>query len=532
MAEYTFMEAFLLGLLYMYTWTEMNLWPIPGTGEIGTMGLFIGLCYGDVASGCILGGTIGLINISNFAFGSSIPADTGMSGVVAIPMAIKFGLTPGEALAIAVPFGVLGALINNVRRAFAGTWWRLSKKAIEERKYSKLFTYALPGPLVQNFVCRLIPVTILLYFFGSAGGNAIASMPDWLSSAFSMMGLMLPGVGLILCISIMGKRELLPYAVVGFFLLGRFGFKMVEVALFGIILGLLHTLFTEAEGEEMEEEESGEEVKGIFTTADMCWFAWYWLAFYRPSQCMEYFYGTGNAAFMYYNMKKIYKDDADGLQKGMERCLEPWITHPMWGLWMLGAQFAMEEDIAKNGDPNGEKGQAITAMKTGFMGPFAGIGDTISGSVLLPIVRSIAYTTFLTGSWTGIIPLWILNTFNEIVGFISVNIGYKAGIDTILKLVDTPLFKRILTIAIITGMTTMGALSASYVVIKTNLVFVDENAGVEFALQEKLDAIMPNLLTFVYMCLLLAMHLKGYKTTTMMLTTVVLALIGAVTGIW
>ena len=534
MTEYTFMEALLLGLLYAFTWTEFNFWPIPGPAEIGVMGLYPGLAYGDVANGCILGGTIGLINISNFAYGASVPSDTAMAGVIAIPMAMKFGLTPGEALAIAVPFGVLGALVNNVRRAFAGTWWRLSQKAIQERKYNKLLTYALWGPIAQNIVVRLLPVTILLYLFGTAGGNAIANMPAWLSSAFQMMGLMLPGVGLILCISIMGNRSLLPYAVIGFFLLGRFGFKMVEVALFGIILGLLHTLFTEEEEEDFDddEEEEAEPIKGMFTTMDMVWFNWYWLAFYRASQCMEYFYGTGNAAMMYYNMKKIYKDDADGLQKGMERALEPWITHPMWGLWMLGMQFAMEEDIAKNGDPDGSKGQAISATKTGFMGPFAGIGDTISGSVLLPIVRSFAYTTFLTGSWTGIIPIWILNTFNWVVGAISVNIGYQAGINTILKIIDTPLFKKLLTIAIITGMVTMGALSASYVVVKTTLVFKDEEAGVEFNLQEKLDAIMPNLLTFIYMCMLLVMQVKGYKTTTMMLITVIIALVGAAVGIW
>lgn len=533
MTEYTFLEAFLLGLLYMYTWTEFCTWPIPAPGEIGTMGLLLGLCYGDVATGCILGGTIGLINISNFAYGASVPSDTAMAGVIAIPMGIKFGFSSGEALAIAVPFGVLGALINNVRRAFAGTWWRLSQKAIEERKYNRLFTYAVWGPLAQNFVCRLLPVTLLLFLLGTAGGNAIANMPSWLSSAFNMMGLMLPGVGLILCISIMGNRSLLPYAVIGFFLLGRFGFMMVEVALFGIILGMLHTLFTaEDEEEEEEDEEEEEAVKGMFSTWDMCWFSWYWLLLYRASQCMEYFYGTGNAAFMYYDMKKIYKDDEDGLQKAMERALEPWITHPMWGLWMLGAQFAMEEDIAKNGDPDGDKGRAISAMKTGFMGPFAGIGDTISGSVLLPIVRSFSYTTYLTGSWTGIIPIWLLDTFNEVVGFISCTIGYRAGINSILKIIDTPLFKKLLTIAIVTGMVTMGALSASYVVIKTTIVFVDEEAGVEFNLQDKLDAIMPNLLTFLYMCLLLAMQIKGRKTTTMMLVTVAIALVGAIIGLW
>ena len=533
MTEYTLIEALLLGLLYAYTWTEMCTWPIPKPSEIGFMGAILGLAYGEVSQGCIIGATIGLINIGNFAYGASVPSDTPMAGVIAIPMAIKFGLTAGESLVIAVPFGVLGALINNARRAFAGTFWRQSQKAISERKYNKLFTFAFIEPIIMNLVTRCLPVTLLLYLLGSAGGNAIANMPAWLSSAFTMMGLMLPGVGLVMCISIMGNKSMLPYAVIGFFLLGRFKFTMVEVAVMGIVLGFLHTLFTATEEEEEDdEEEETEEVKGMFSSAQMCWFFWYWYAFYRASQCMEYFYGTGNAWLMQFNLKKIYKDDADGLQKAMERALEPYITHPSTGMWMLTASLAMEEDIAKNGDPEGDKGRAISAMKTGFMGPFAGIGDTIFGSVLLPILRSFAYTTMLTGNIAGVLPLVINEALVEIMGFASAVIGYKAGISTILKIIGTPLFTKALTIAIVTGMITMGALSASYVQVKTTIEFVDEEAGVTFKLQEKLDAIMPNLLTFVYMIFLVVLQSKNVKTTTMMLITVAIALVGAIIGLW
>ena len=531
MTEYSLIEALLLGLLYMYAWTEFFAPPIPGL-DIGTLGVFLGLCYGDVTQGAILGGTLGMIYISNFAYGAAVPSDTNMAGVIAIPMAIKFGFTSGEALALAVPFGVLGALIDNVRRAFAGTWWRMAQKAIAERKYGRLLTAGLWGPLLQNFIVRCLPVPILLYLFGTAGGNAVANMPAWLSNAFAMMGVMLPGVGLVICISIMGNRSMLPYAVIGFFLMGRFGFTMVEVAVMGIVLGFLHTLFIASDEDEEEEEEETEEVKGMFSTLQIILWSWKWIILYRASQCMEYFYGTGNAAFMYKMMRKIYKNDEDGLQKGMERCLEPWITHPMWGFWMLSAQLAMEEDIAANGDPDGTKGQAISAMKTGFMGPFAGIGDTISGSVLLPIFRSFSYSTLLTGNPWGFLPCYALDLFNQVVLYVSAVIGYKAGIGTILKIIGTPLFTKLLTIAIVTGMITMGALSASYVRVQTTIEFVDEEAGVTFKVQEKIDQIMPNLLTFIYMIFLLVLQMKNVKTTTMMLITVAIALIGAVVGIW
>ena len=78
----------------------------------------------------------------------------------------------------------------------------------------------------------------------------------------------------------------------------------------------------------------------------------------------------------------------------------------------------------------------------------------------------------------------------------------------------------------------MGALSASYVRVQTTIEFVDEEAGVTFKVQEKIDQIMPNLLTFIYMIFLLVLQTKNVKTTTMMLITVAIALVGAIIGLW
>jgi len=421
----------------------------------------------------------------------------------------------------------------------------MSYKAVEDRQYNKIWTYGMLYPQICNVLVRWLPVTLLLYLFGKQGGEAIANMPGWLNNAFGMMSRMLPGVGLCLCISIMGMRSLVPYCIIGFFLVGRFKFMMVEVAVIGIVLGMLHTLLA-LDDDDYDDEDDEEYVplKGRFSTRDIVWWYYKYSSLYRQSQCMEYFYGTGNAMVMMTEMKRIYGDDEDGLQKGMFRALDPYITHPSTGSWMLTAQLAMEEDIAVNGDPDGNKGTAITSLKTGFMGPFAGIGDTIWGSVGLPIVRSFAYAQYLTGSWTGYLYSFVYGTISGMVtGITSSIIGYKAGLGTIIKVIATPIFKRVLIIAIIVGMTTMGALSASYVSVKTTMTFeqtitTTDDSGkqaealVQVPIQEKLDQIMPNLLTFLYMALMVWMQFSSYKTTTMMLVSVAIATVGAILRIW
>ena len=81
------------------------------------LGVIIGLVYGDVAKGLMYGATIQLMYMGGIEAGGNIPSDQGLASCIAIPAAIATNLDPAAAVALAVPFGVLGVLINNVRGA-------------------------------------------------------------------------------------------------------------------------------------------------------------------------------------------------------------------------------------------------------------------------------------------------------------------------------------------------------------------------------------------------------------------------------
>lgn len=79
-------------------------------------GLIFGLLFGDVTTGLIIGGTIQMMYLGLIATGGNIPADEALAGVVAIPIALQTGLSTELAIAIAVPFGVLGVFLDQIRR--------------------------------------------------------------------------------------------------------------------------------------------------------------------------------------------------------------------------------------------------------------------------------------------------------------------------------------------------------------------------------------------------------------------------------
>ena len=64
----------------------------------------------------------------------------------------------------------------------------------------------------------------------------------------------------------------------------------------------------------------------------------------------------------------------------------------------MGAVVSMEETIANGEDLNPE---VINSLKTGLMGPFAGLGDTVQYYTIMPILKSIFAPFAIKGSFIG-----------------------------------------------------------------------------------------------------------------------------------
>ncbi|MBC8837788.1 PTS system mannose/fructose/sorbose family transporter subunit IID, partial [Escherichia coli] len=96
-------------------------------------------------------------------------------------------------------------------------------------------------------------------------------------------------------------------------------------------------------------------------------------------------------------------------------------TNPMVGGLILGMDMAIEEREKKASK------EVVTGLKTGLMGPFAGVGDTIFGVILPTIFGSIAAYMGLQGNVTGVV-IWVLVNI-LVVGarFTLLPLGYKQG---------------------------------------------------------------------------------------------------------
>jgi len=214
------------------------------------LGVVIGLILGDVQAGLIYGATIQLLFMGGIEAGGNIPSDQALAACIAIPAAIINNLDPQAALALAVPFGVLGVLINNVRRTVNTFFTGRSDKLVEEKKYDMLSLYSFSIPWLINGLLYFTPVFIATLFGPDVVEAFINVIPSWAMDGLANAGGILPGLGFALTIVILGRKQYLPFFVLGFFMYSVLGFSMLTGAVFAVTIAMIVSLFKQNDDEE------------------------------------------------------------------------------------------------------------------------------------------------------------------------------------------------------------------------------------------------------------------------------------------
>ena len=228
-------------------------------------------------------------------------------------------------------------------------------------------------------------------------------------------------------------------------------------------------------------------------------------------------------------LKKLYSTDEE-LSAALKRHLVFFNTEGILGAIIQGITISMEEQKA-----NGENvtDDAITGIKTGLMGPIAGMGDAIIWAALMPILFSIFLPFASEGSaFGGIMPLILFPAITIVISYLLIHNGYTLGKKSIVTLLHGGKMKSIIFTANVIGLTMMGALSASYVTLSTPLEFT-VRGGSSIIVQDILDMVAPGILPLAAVFIIYAyLRKKGPRYTKILLTVVIVSVIASVLGIF
>ena len=221
-------------------------------------------------------------------------------------------------------------------------------------------------------------------------------------------------------------------------------------------------------------------------------------------------------------LKKIYKDDKEGLSAAMKDNLEFINTHPNLVGFLMGLLISMEEAHA---DRNTIKG-----LKLALFAPIAGIGDAIFWFTILPIVAGISASMAIEGSVVGPIIFFLTYVVIYILRFVWTHLGYNLGTKAVGTIVEGA--ERIGKAATILGCTVIGALIANYVSINVALEIPVNEAKTVLVQQDFFDKIFPNILSIGYVFLMYYfLKQKKVSPVALIVATFVVAIVCSFFGI-
>ena len=255
------------------------------------------------------------------------------------------------------------------------------------------------------------------------------------------------------------------------------------------------------------------------------WF--YWHTFCQSTYSYERMQASGFAHSMGPIINKLY-DKKEDRAEALKRHLIFFNTQPTIGSIIPGITAAMEEERA-NGAPVSD--EAMNSIKTGLMGPLAGIGDTLVQGAAVPILLAIGIGMSIEGNVLGPILYSILiSLVVSGMSYIMYMQGYKFGSNAVENLLESGTFNKVITGAGVLGCTVIGALTAQYVTISTpfEMTFGESQIVLQTDILDKIvPGLLPLLLTFGVFKLLQ----KGTSPMKIMLIIVVVGVLGSLIGL-
>lgn len=169
----TLLFASLMGLYYWfarlrlgYTFSAMLLQPV-------VIAVFVGLLLGDMKTAMIIGaGMLAYLGVTSTP-GGNVPSDPALAACIAIPIAVKV-TEPNLAIALAIPFGVIGVFLDQLRRTLNAAWVHMADKHAESADMTGIMRCAFIYPALLGLLLRF-PVVFAANYFGQMWSRSSSS---------------------------------------------------------------------------------------------------------------------------------------------------------------------------------------------------------------------------------------------------------------------------------------------------------------------------------------------------------------------
>ena len=222
-------QALLIGILY---YISDSPWPF-GEGYYVLQrplvaGFLSGLVLGKPVEGTIIGATMNLIYLGHIT-----------AGYLGTALALSSNIDVNQALAIAVPLGIMGTVVWHTKMSVNSIFCHWIDKEVADGNIGKAEILSwLPAQLLLVII-KIPAIFIAAYFGSSLVSNVLNMISPTLQHGLSVAGGLLPALGIALNLRSILKTSTLPYLVAGFALVAYLKLDIIGVAVFGLVVAVI-----------------------------------------------------------------------------------------------------------------------------------------------------------------------------------------------------------------------------------------------------------------------------------------------------
>ena len=452
-------------------------------------GTIVGLILGDVQGGMAFGAALNAVHLGFISTGGSLPSDLVTAGYIGTALALVSGMDVDAALAaFGIPLGILGGFLWFGRMTLGSVFphWADARAARgDARGVAAVNLWAGQGLLLLFYA---VPTYVIVYYGQRGIEHVLALIPNALIGALSVVGGMLPAVGIGLLLRSMGKGRLIAYFVIGFILSTYLDLPVLVIALLGAAAAWLAADRVRPPAATPSPEQAGE---GKRVPRRVLWGAWWrWVMFLHASYNYERLQGVGFAHALKPVIEHLYTTVPERAA-ALKRHLVFFNSEPQFGALVPAIVIAMEEQRAAGA---GISDEAIQGIKSGLMGPLGGVGDSLIQGLVTPLLLSMGISMAQDGHLAGPI-LYALLISAIVLGtsYTFWSLGYRWGRAAVSRVLSSGWVALLSEGAAVVGMAVTGALTATVVQFSTPASIAV--GGAVISLQEDvLDAILRGLL--------------------------------------
>lgn len=519
-----------------------------------TTGLLVGIFMGHPMLGMLAGANIQLVYLGWINAGGVMPSNTMVAGIYGTALTILSSANPKLAVTFAIPFSLLGLLMVQIYQTLNSFWVHKADKALDEGKINQVRWLNFVPSFFVALIVYGVPAFCLVLFGKGWATALINAIPESLTTALEVVGGLMPALGIAMLLNYLGKKSLNAFFFIGFFLAVYLKLDTTAVAIFSAAIAFLIFISQSSKDAKKDAEPAKKKVRRLtlnnrageseivaaaVTAPNASGAAaidvndyqvqlnkkdlirtWLWQQTDEAAYNYERLQALGLTNMMIYPIKKLYSPErqAEELKKYMVFFnAEPHMVGPI----IHGIALSMEEARANGQEVSAED---INGVRTGLMGPAAGIGDTVQQGIIFPILASIGATMALDGNYLG--PVFFTVIFElliYVIGYLMFMFGYKKGKSSVISILKNGLIDKVTNAFSIVGLMVVGTMAATRVTIDTPLVWTVGKSTMK--LQAILNTLAPGLIPLAITLLIWKLVAKKISPTWIILGIFVIGIL-------